>query len=153
MTPGVSWYAEGLRFSCTACGNCCTGPQGYVWLSPRDEAAVAEWMGLDPAAFRRRYVRLVGPHLCLVDKPGGDCIFLTEDRRCSIHPVKPRQCLTYPFWPRIVGTRKTWAEEGEGCPGMDAGPLWKAEEIDALSSQETPREFLCRTIERKRAGA
>ena len=27
------WYKDGLAFTCTQCGNCCTGGPGYVWLS------------------------------------------------------------------------------------------------------------------------
>ena len=27
------WYAEGLKFTCTQCGNCCTGGPGFVWIS------------------------------------------------------------------------------------------------------------------------
>ena len=26
------WYADGLSFECTMCGNCCTGPPGAVWF-------------------------------------------------------------------------------------------------------------------------
>ena len=26
------WYRDGLRFTCTRCGNCCTGAPGYVWV-------------------------------------------------------------------------------------------------------------------------
>ncbi|MFM1805538.1 MAG: hypothetical protein RL136_2417, partial [Planctomycetota bacterium] len=28
------WYAEGLRFECTQCGNCCSGGPGAVWFTP-----------------------------------------------------------------------------------------------------------------------
>ena len=27
------------------------------------------------------------------------CVFLTKTKKCSIYPVRPLQCLTYPFWP------------------------------------------------------
>ena len=30
------WYAGGLRFACTQCGNCCTGGPGFVWLTYAD---------------------------------------------------------------------------------------------------------------------
>ena len=26
------WYADGLRFECTQCGDCCSGEPGYVWV-------------------------------------------------------------------------------------------------------------------------
>ena len=89
---------DGLRFGCTMCGSCCTGASGYVYVSPRDETGIAVHLDLTPAAFRKRYLRLVGQLLCLVDKPNGDCIFLTDERLCSIQAVKPRGCVTFPFW-------------------------------------------------------
>jgi len=27
------WYADGLSFTCTCSGNCCTGGPGFVWMS------------------------------------------------------------------------------------------------------------------------
>lgn len=138
----MSWYENGLRFRCTQCSRCCTGPQGYVWLSPSDQESIARHLGLAVGVFLKRYVRLVGKLLCLVDKPNGDCIFLTEDKRCAIHPVKPRQCLTFPFWPRLVESPAAWQEVGESCPGAGTGPLYTKEEIDRALDRDTPREEL-----------
>ena len=30
------WYEQGLRFGCTQCGNCCTGPEGAVWFTEEE---------------------------------------------------------------------------------------------------------------------
>ncbi len=136
------WYRDGLRFRCTQCSHCCTGPQGYVWLSPEDQRRIASHLGLEVEAFLKRYVRLVGRLLCLVDKPSGDCVFLGEDKRCSIHAVKPRQCLTFPFWPRLTETPAAWEEVRETCPGVGNGPLHSAEEIGKALDRDTPREEL-----------
>ena len=40
-------YADGLRFECTQCGNCCTGPPGRVWFSEEEGEAMAENLGVD----------------------------------------------------------------------------------------------------------
>jgi len=145
------WFDGGLRFSCTQCGNCCTGAPGYVWLSPPDEAAVAAHLGLATAEFRRRYTRLVGDLLSLVEKPNGDCVFLTDDHRCAIQPVKPRQCLTFPFWPRLVASRAAWREAAEGCPGIGSGALFPADEIETIGHRDTPKETLWRLMARRPA--
>ena len=144
-----AWYADGLRFSCTRCGNCCTGTPGYVWVSPKDIKSIARHLELTPRQFQKRYTRLVGHLLCLVDQPGGDCIFLTEGKRCSINEAKPRQCLTFPFWPRLIASAESWRETASGCPGIGSGPLYKPEEIDAIADRDTPRELLCRMFEKK----
>jgi len=151
MTARPGWYADGLRFGCTQCGECCTGAPGYVWVSPRDEAAIARHLGIEREEFRRRYTRLVGAVASLVEKPNGDCVFLSEDRRCTIQPVKPRQCLTYPFWPRLLASRETWQEEARKCPGMNQGPLFRAGDVDRLADRETPREDVCRIFRSARA--
>ena len=42
VTPALrEWYAEGLRFGCTQCGNCCTGPPGAVWFTAEEGRAMA----------------------------------------------------------------------------------------------------------------
>lgn len=140
------WYRDGLRFGCTQCSHCCTGPQGYVWLSPEDQRSIASHLGLAVEAFLKRYVRLVGWLLCLVDKPNGDCIFLTEDKRCAIHAVKPRQCLTFPFWPRLTETPASWEEVQATCPGVGQGPIHTAGEIDAVLDRDTPRAELWKLL-------
>jgi Fe-S-cluster containining protein len=145
----MSWYAKGLRFRCTQCSRCCTGQEGYVWLSPKDQEPIARHLGLEREAFLKRYVRLVGRLLCLVDKPNGDCIFLTEDKRCAIHPVKPRQCLAFPFWPRLVETEGSWAEVAETCPGAGTGPLYTKEEIDRVLDRDTAKEQLWKLMSKR----
>jgi hypothetical protein len=143
------WYEGGLRFRCTQCSHCCTGPQGYVWLSPEDQGRIASHLGLPVAAFLKRYVRLVGRLLCLVDKPNGDCVFLGEDKRCAIHPVKPRQCLTFPFWPRLTESPASWEEVEATCPGAGEGPLYSAAEIDKALDRDTPREELWKLLSKR----
>ena len=35
------WYASGLAFECTQCGDCCSGPEeGYVWVTPEEPSRV-----------------------------------------------------------------------------------------------------------------
>ena len=35
------WYADGLQFECTQCGDCCTGAPGYVWVNKSEIEALA----------------------------------------------------------------------------------------------------------------
>ena len=143
------WYADGgLRFRCQRCGHCCTGSPGFVWISPAEVETIAHYLSLPPPKFQKRYARLVTGNLSLVEKPGGsgDCIFLTDDRRCAIQPVKPRQCLIFPFWPRLLASRAKWEEGTRHCPGSGAAGArcFGPEEIEAIANRETSRERICK---------
>ena len=43
--PDSPWYRDGLAFSCTRCGACCTGGPGYVWVSPEEIEELARFRG------------------------------------------------------------------------------------------------------------
>jgi Fe-S-cluster containining protein len=144
------WYDGGLRFECTQCGHCCTGKPGYVWISPEEERAIAARLGLREAAFRRKYTRLVGGNLSLVERAHGECVFLLPDRRCAIHDVKPRQCITFPFWPRLLESPETWAETAARCPGIGQGPLFDRKALDLVTDRDTPRATICETFANRR---
>ena len=120
------WYAGGLRFTCTQCGNCCTGGPGYVWITTEEVARLAEFLGLTPEQTVERYCRKVGGPVEPEgearagrvrlhfpggagepgagskgegrDLPAGGGVPLRR-RGCSIYPVRPLQCRTWPFWP------------------------------------------------------
>jgi Fe-S-cluster containining protein len=125
------WYAEGLRFGCQQCGECCRGESGYVWVMEDEKARIAEFLGLSRTEFGERYLREAGSHDSLIELPDGRCIF-HADRNCKIYPVRPVQCLTFPFWRSIVASVETWLECGRECPGVGKGKLYSAEEVEVL---------------------
>jgi len=145
-----AWYANGLRFECTQCGNCCSGDPGYVWLSVKEQKQMATALGLPRDEFLLRYTRLVSDRISLLERPNGDCILLTADGRCAVNSIKPRQCLAFPFWPRLVASKEAWERAGTRCPGIDKGTHYAPEEIDVLSDMTTPKELIARVLDRKR---
>lgn len=125
------WYQDGLRFRCTGCGDCCTGAPGYVWVNNEELAAIAAFLEIDEAECERRYVRKVGVRKSLVEFPNGDCVFLDEkSRKCTVYPVRPRQCRTWPFWRSNLRTPEAWEETCQVCPGSGHGKLYSLEEIE-----------------------
>ncbi len=117
------WFEEGASFRClgTECGDCCSGKRGpgAVWLSDEDVKQLAEHLGLSPHKLRRRYLRRLNGRASLRERANFDCIFHRPGRGCSIYDARPLQCRTYPFWGRIVVSRRTWEIEAEICPGID----------------------------------
>ena len=144
------WYADGLTFTCTQCGNCCTGGPGYVWISDVEIDRLAEHLKLPRADVLATYCRKVGGRVSLKERrtPQGqyDCIFLKEQklgggqgrppvvkRFCSIYPVRPLQCRTWPFWDGNLASKENWDHAAKRCHGINRGPReFTREQIEAL---------------------
>ncbi len=125
------WYRDGLRFQCTQCGNCCTGAPGYVWVDAAELSALAEEVGMEPAAFEDRYTRKVGARTSLLEHSNGDCVFFdNQTRRCTVYNARPRQCRTWPFWNSNLKTPDDWAFTCSVCPGSGQGKLHSLEQIE-----------------------
>ena len=129
---GQPWYKDGLRFKCTACGDCCTGAPGYVWVNQEEIRALALRLGYEVAQFEAKYVRKVGIRKSLVEFGNGDCVFFDgSTRKCKVYEDRPRQCRTWPFWDSNVQSPETWSQTCEVCPGSGRGKLYQLEAIEA----------------------
>jgi len=129
------WYAAGLRFSCRRCGACCTGEPGHVWLGPGEASALAVLMALSEEEFLARYARRVYGLPCLREEEDGRCVLFEPGKGCRAYEARPRQCRTWPFWPRIVASQEAWEREAADCPGMGSGELHGPERIAALARE------------------
>jgi Fe-S-cluster containining protein len=130
---GKPWYRDGLRFKCTACGDCCTGAPGFVWINQDELEALAAAIGTsDLDDFERLYVRKVGIRRSLREFPNGDCVFFDADsRKCQVYQARPRQCRTWPFWSSNLKSAEAWEETCRVCPGSGKGKLYQLEQIEA----------------------
>src|SRR2546423_9900497 len=75
------WYQRGLSFTCTQCGNCCTGGPGYVWISDEELSRLAEYLKLSLDEVIEKYARRIGNRFSLKERRNAgsyDCIFLQE---------------------------------------------------------------------------
>jgi uncharacterized protein len=139
------WFAKpregsekpGLRFSCTMCGNCCSGPAGYVIVSDEEAAALAARLKISVEKFLKDYTHQTTEGRSLNEKKtvgGLDCIFLDRETMpgkaiCGVYEDRPIQCKTWPFWPSVIKSEKTWEQSKRTCPGMDQGKLYPPEKI------------------------
>ena len=136
------WYAGGLRFRCTQCGNCCTGPPGAVWFDEAEGRRMAALLGLDIDAFLSRYAHRIDGKWSLAERKtehGYDCIFLDRGSAdgkavCAVYDARPMQCRTWPFWEGNLRSLRAWrtAKHRTPCAGMDCGPLIPIERIRIL---------------------
>jgi uncharacterized protein len=135
--PDNPWYANGLRFSCQRSGNCCKthGEYAFIYLADQDVLAISRHLGLEPAEFRSKHcAEDEGYTILQIDAPR--CPFLAPDNSCSIYPVRPKQCATWPFWQENLEDQARW--EGpvkQCCPGIGQGELHSSEEIEELADE------------------
>ncbi len=139
---------RGLRFGCTMCGNCCTGPPGYVLVSDEEIGALARRLGLDEDDFRTRYTHRTSRGVSLTERRtefGYDCIFLDRSRVpgravCRVYEDRPAQCRTWPFWPENLRSFEAWRRAARICPGINQGRLVSVEEI-RIHRAQTPGDL------------
>jgi Fe-S-cluster containining protein len=129
------WYEDGLRFTCTQCGNCCSGPEGYVWVDEEEIAALAQRLELPVAQLLKLHTRRVGKRVSLRERANGDCTFLDEQtRRCTLYDLRPKQCRTWPFWNSNLESPKAWESARQTCPGMGSGQLYQLDHIQQAAA-------------------
>lgn len=148
VPPSPEWFAredspergQGLRFACTLCGNCCTGPPGFVLVTDQECAALAARLGEDVGTFKATRTHMMVRGRSLNErqtKHGLDCIFLDRDRVpgkavCGVYEDRPAQCRTWPFWPSLLESRAHWERAKRTCPGIDQGALIPVEQVRVL---------------------
>jgi Fe-S-cluster containining protein len=142
--PGSSsgreeWFAQGpgLSFGCTMCGNCCTGPEGYVLVTEAETQALAARLGMTVGDFNRQYTNKTSQGRSLNEHKtefGYDCIFLDRDKFpgkavCGVYEDRPAQCRTWPFWKSNLTSKNAWERAKRTCPGIDKGKLYPVQQI------------------------
>lgn len=126
-----SWYKDGLYFHCTGCGKCCRGP-GYVWLTEEDIYRLSGHFQMSKKQFLKKYTRQVGDKFALLDQPNMDCIFLKNQKECSLYEQRPKQCRAFPWWKDQLRSMADWEEAAKHCEGINHpdAPLVSVEEIE-----------------------
>jgi uncharacterized protein len=116
---------EGYGFSfipkaCETCaGNCCIGESGYIWVDKKEAEQIAHFLNLSVEDFYNIYLKKVNYKFSLkeIEYNGGyKCVFFDETQKgCTIYPVRPKQCISFPFWEHFKTNIKEVEDE---CPGI-----------------------------------
>lgn len=105
-------------FECKKCGECCYG-EGGILLQPEEIEKIADFLGLTVDSFIALHCEERHGRLHVRSASNGYCVFFDQGQQCRIHPVKPRPCSLWPFYPALVKDRATWNHAKEGCPGIN----------------------------------
>jgi len=90
-----------------------------VYATESEVARIAEFLGMTLQEFDRRHVRRVDGNETIRLTENGDCSLWKDG--CTVYPVRPRQCRTYPFWPEHLRSPAAWEREMMQCEGMGRG--------------------------------
>ncbi|WP_319379354.1 YkgJ family cysteine cluster protein [uncultured Methanocorpusculum sp.] len=134
------------EFACRCCGECCSGKDNEVMVSPDEIDLLCEAAGLTPDQIAEPYPEWIHDQevtftfgRVLRRGEDGNCMFL-KNNRCTVYEHRPHICRTYPFM--LDGNRILVFE----CSGCKSGePTQDAELIaqDLLARREAEdKEFL-----------
>ncbi len=138
------WWKNGLKFKCNQCGNCCTGAPGVVTVSKNELGPLAKIMNITKKEFLGLFTTTENSEIQLREKRNYDCIFWEKRKGCLVYPVRPVQCKTWPFWKRMLSSKKAWNEEAKNCPGMNSGTHYTAEDIKNMLKSRNFAEDNCK---------
>lgn len=104
-------------FECKKCGECCYG-EGGILLQPEDIDKIAEFLGMTADSFMELHCEQRHGRLYIRSASNGYCVFFDQEKQCLIHPVKPKPCSLWPFYPALLKDRAAWNYAKEACPGI-----------------------------------
>ena len=113
---------DGVRFTCQPGCIACCDQDGFVYLTETDLVRAAKFTGMSPRAFEKKYVYRTRHQMRFRKPRDRQCPFLITEGEshgtqggCSIHPAKPTQCRTFPFWPELVEDPRAWKRTARFC--------------------------------------
>lgn len=95
-----------------------------MFLSDNDIGKLAAFFSISQDEFKKKYTRMVdlgvAKRRTLLEQENFDCIFWSEGG-CSVYPVRPLQCKSYPFWNSHLHSQEAWDQVEKECPGVNIG--------------------------------
>ena len=115
------WYSHGVRFECQPeCGKCCDQPGGVVFLAKHDAERLAKHHDMEVQSWLDRDCTRSqnGRYVLRSREDDGICIYLNEDKSCSVYKAKPDQCSAFPWWNENMVSNRSWHKTVQLCPGL-----------------------------------
>ena len=121
------FFDKGLRFECQRCGTCCTGAPGTIYVGKNEVDLIAKYLSIRTSCFIEKYLYPFRTGYSIREYTDGRCFFYNGG--CTVYPVRPSQCKTFPFWVENLRSPKKWRRMSGECTGIGRGPLYSREQI------------------------
>ena len=139
------WFKDGLQFTCTQCGDCCTGAAGVVWVTDDELLEIAEYLDKPIGEIRLFHTRIVRGRVSLTEFANGDCTFFDpKARNCTVY--RPDRCSVEPGRSgiRIWKVRHRGRKSVTPAPGPGRGRFSAWNRSKSEQNGSTCEEFLGR---------
>jgi Fe-S-cluster containining protein len=124
------FFDAGIYFQCRQCGQCCVGEPGTIYVTKDEIATLAGHFRLTIPEFTERYLYPFKDSFSIGEDADGRCLFF--DNGCTIYPLRPGQCRTFPFWFSNLRSESRWRRVEMACPGIGHGRRYGRDEILAI---------------------
>ena len=104
-------------FDCTCCGECCQRYGGTV-ISNADIKKIIHYLDIEQEQFLHQFCVKSPNGWMIAQRDDGFCHFV-KDKRCGIHPVKPRICRAWPYLESVLADLSNWEAMASVCPGIN----------------------------------
>lgn len=130
------FFDHGLRFNCQQCGACCVGEPGTIYVANAEIGTIAASLNLSVDDFTQRYLYPFKDSYSIKEDDQGRCLFF--DQGCTIYPIRPLQCRTFPFWFSNLRSENRWRHIKSQCPGIGSGRRYTRSEILKMIQESMP---------------
>ncbi len=105
-------------FECLQCGECCYG-EGGIYMDDEEIEKIARFLEMTPEAFISQSCERNNGRIHIKTGPDNFCLYYDAEKSCLIHPVNPKPCSLWPFYPAIVNDKDNWELAKDACPGIN----------------------------------
>lgn len=130
------FFDKGLRFACRQCGACCVGEPGTIYVAEAEIETIAASLNLSVYVFTEQYLYPFKDSYSIKEDDQGRCLFF--DQGCTIYPIRPLQCRTFPFWFCNLRSEDRWRHTKSQCPGIGSGRYYSQSEILKMIQESMP---------------
>lgn len=112
------------------------GEPGTIYVSRTEIKTIAASLHQTEAEFTAKYLYPFKDSYSIKEDRQGRCLFF--DNGCTIYPIRPLQCRTYPFWFSNLRSESRWKRVQQQCPGIGRGRRYTRSEILDMIVQSMP---------------